>query len=132
MPSQPFLISMVGLRGSILFIPMMLAGSRLRGNDLREITYGFAALNLVALAFGGAEYFLGLQRFFPVNAATMLIYGSSDVAGGFYRIPSLFANAHLYGGTMAATVPYLVAGWEYAETRKSRWLALGGVAAARL
>jgi len=132
MPFQPFLVSMVGLRGAILFIPMLLAGSRLRGNDLRQLTYGFAALNLIALAFAGAEYSMGVPRFFPVNAATAIIYGSTDVAGGFFRIPATFANAHLYGGTMASSVPYLIAGWEYAETRRTRWFILLGIAAALL
>jgi hypothetical protein len=111
---------------------MILAGSRLRGNDLRELTSGFAALNLVALAFAGAEYFMGMERFYPHNAATQLIYASADVEGGFNRIPAIFANAHLYGGTMTASIPYLIAGWEYAQTRKSRWFILGGIGAALL
>jgi hypothetical protein len=132
MPFQPFLVSLVGLRGSILYIPMMLAGSRLRDNDLRQLTFGFAALNLVSLAFGGAEYFMGIQRFFPENAATILIYGSRDVAGGFYRIPAIFTTAHLYGGTMATSIPYLIGGWERALTPKTRLFMLMGIAAAFL
>jgi hypothetical protein len=132
MPFQTFLVSLVGLRGSILFLPMMLAGSRLRGNDLRQLTFGFAALNLVALTFGVAEYFMGIERFFPENAATILIYGSMDVAGGFSRIPAIFTTAHLYGGTMAVSVPYLIAGWENAKTRNMRWFMLAGIAAALL
>jgi len=130
LPFQPFLVSMVGLRGSILFIPMLMAGSRLRGNDLRQLTLGFAVLNLIALAFGGAEYFLGMQRFYPVNAATLNIYGAADVAGGFHRITAIFATAHLYGGTMASSVPFLIAGWEFAHTQKTRWFILLGTAAA--
>lgn len=132
MPFQPFMVSLVGLRGAILFLPMMLAGSRLRGNDLRQLTLGFAALNLAALAFAGAEYFLGVPRFFPENPATFLIYISKDVEGGFFRIPAIFANAHLYGGTMAASVPYLIAGWEYAETQRTRVFTLLGISAALL
>lgn len=131
-PFQPFMVSLVGLRGAILFLPMILAGSRLQSSDLRELNFGFAVLNLIALAFGGAEYFLGLQRFFPVNAATMLIYNSVDVAGGFYRIPATFGTSHLYGGAMAASVPYLIAGWEETESRAARWLTLGGIGAAML
>jgi hypothetical protein len=132
MPFQTFMVSLVGLRGAILFIPMMLAGSRMRGNDLRILTFGFVALNLMALLFGGAEYFLGLQRFYPVNSATLMIYGSADVAGGYNRIPAIFANAHLYGGTMAASVPYLISGWEYAQTKKTRLFVLAGLGAALL
>ena len=131
-PFQPFLVSLVGLRGSILFLPMMLAGSRLRGNDLRLLAFGFAALNLVALGFAGAEYVMGLQRFYPHNAATMIIYSSSDVEGGFFRIPAIFSNAHLFGGTMTASVPYLIGAWERLKTRLGRWLILSGIAAAFL
>jgi hypothetical protein len=130
LPFQPFMVSLVGLRGSILFLPMLLVGSRLRGNDLRQLVFGFAALNLAALVFAVLEYFLGVPRFFPENAATFLIYISKDVAGGFFRIPATFGNAHLYGGTMAATVPYLIAGWEYAHTRRTRLFVLGGIGAA--
>jgi hypothetical protein len=122
----------VGLRGSVLYLPMMLAGSRLREDDLRQLTFGFAALNLIALGFAGAEYVLGLERFFPVNAATVLIWASRDVAGGFYRIPAIFTTAHLYGGTMAFSAPYLIAGWERARTAKTRWFILMGIAAAFL
>jgi hypothetical protein len=132
MPFQPLLVTLVGLRGSILFIPMVFAGSRFRAKDLRELTFGFAGLNLIALAFGGAEYFLGLQRFYPMNAATLMIYGSVDVAGGFNRIPAIFANAHLYGGTMVVSLPYLISGWEFAQTRLARWFVFGGTAAGLL
>lgn len=132
LPFQPFLVSLVGLRGAILFLPMVLAGARLRTSDLRELSFGFAVLNLIAFAFAVAEYFLGLQRFFPMNAATMLIYNSVDVAGGFYRIPAIFGTSHLYGGAMVASVPYLIAGWEAAKSRIARWFMLGGLGAALL
>lgn len=132
MPFQPFLISLVGLRGSMMFLPMALIGSRLADSDLRKIWVGFALLNIIALGFAGGEYFLGLPRFYPYNAATILIYGSQDVAGGFYRIPGIFANAHLYGGTVAASIPYLLGGWERAESRFMRLLAMGGIASALL
>jgi hypothetical protein len=131
-PFQPFLVSLVGLRGSILFIPMILAGTRLRGSDLRVLALGFVVLNLLALGFAGSEYFLGLQRFYPYNATTAMIYNSSDVEGGFFRIPAIFANAHLYGGTMASSVPYLIGAWESSKARLTRWLMLAGIAAALL
>jgi hypothetical protein len=130
LPFQTFMVSLVGLRGAILFLPMMLAGSRLRSKDLGELNFGFAALNLIALGFAVAEYFLGLPRFYPMNAATVLIYNSVDVAGGFYRIPAIFGTSHLYGGAMAASVPYLIAGWESAQTRFARWFILAGIGAA--
>jgi len=132
LPFQPWLISLVGLRGSIMFLPMLFLGSWLRISDLRQLCFGFVALNLVALAFGLAEFFLGLTHFFPYNAATVIMYGSHDVGEGFHRIPALFSNAHLYGGTVVATVPYLVGYWEHAPSRKLRLLAMLGIGAALL
>jgi hypothetical protein len=63
----------------------------------------------VAFAFAGAEYFLGLDRFFPRNQVTDLIYISKDLIGHTqYRIPASFPNAHAYGGTMVMSLPLLV------------------------
>ncbi len=130
LPFQPLLVALVGLRGSVLFIPMALAGAYLRREDLTKIAGAFAVLNLIALTFAVAEYFLGIQRFYPINAATALIYESNDVGQGFYRIPAIFANAHLYGGTMAVSLPYLIGGWEQTTNSKARMLSLMGIAAA--
>jgi hypothetical protein len=132
LPFQPWLISLVGLRGAVMFIPMLLVGASLRERDLQQISIGFAVLNLIALTFAAAEFVLGLPRFYPYNAATALVYGSQDVGQGFYRIPAIFANAHLYGGTMVSTIPYLIGYWEHAHTARLRLLALAGVAAALL
>jgi hypothetical protein len=122
---------MVGLRGSVLFIPLALVGGYLQASDLRGLSVGFAVLNLIALTFGLAEYVMGVQHFYPMNAATALIYGSNDVGAGFLRIPAIFANAHLYGGTMAASLPYLIGGMDD-KNRKARLLVLLGIAAALL
>jgi hypothetical protein len=132
MPFQPFLISMVGLRGAALFFPMILLGGRLQEKDIRQLSAGLALLNLIALGFAVAEYFLGLPRFYPYNAATVLIYSSVDVAGGFYRLPAIFATSHLYGGMMASSIPYLIGAWEHSQTVKARLLSLAGIAAAFL
>jgi hypothetical protein len=132
MPFQPLLVSLVGLRGSAFFLPMLLLGTRLQDKDLRQLSAGLAVLNLIALGFGAAEYFLGLQQFYPVNAVTIIIYASSDVAGGFFRIPAIFTNAHSYGGTMVASIPYLIGGWEHSVTRKTRLLAVFGIVAGML
>lgn len=132
MPFQPFLISMVGLRGAALFIPMILMGARLQSNDIRQMAVGLSLLNLIALGFALGEYFLGLPRFYPINAATVLIYSSSDVAGGFYRLPAIFSTSHLYGGMMATSIPYLIGAWEQSQTKKARLLSLCGIAAAFL
>jgi O-antigen ligase/polysaccharide polymerase Wzy-like membrane protein len=132
MPFQPLLVSLVGLRGSVFFLPMLLLGTKLREKDLLQVSVGFAALNLIAIGFGGAEYFLGLSRFYPLSPVTFIVYASNDIAGGFYRIPAIFTNAHAYGGSMVASVPYLIGGWERAATPKTRLLAVLGIAAAFL
>ncbi len=132
LPFQPLLVSLVGLRSAVFFLPMVLLGSRLRGNDLFRLSVGFAALNLIALGFAVAEYFLGLPRFYPLNPSTALIYQSSDVAGGFFRIPATFVHAHAFGGTMVATIPYLVGAWDKAKSQKLRLFTLMGTAAALL
>ena len=57
----------------------------------------------------GAEYFFGLDWFFPHNQVTELIYLSKDLVGHTqYRIPGPFANAHAYGGTMVMGLPLLL------------------------
>ena len=132
MPFQPLLVSMVGLRGAILFLPMAVLGSRLRWEDLETLSVGFAILNLAALGFATAEYFLGVPRFYPFNAATIIIYLSSDVAGGFYRIPATFINAHAFGSMMVGTLPFLLGAWSVAERRIVRLLSIVGIGAALL
>jgi hypothetical protein len=69
-----------------------------------------AALNLVTLAFATAEFFLGIESFYPRNAATELIYMSKDIAGfTAHRIPATFANSSSYGGYLVAGFPLLIA-----------------------
>ena len=88
LPSQPLLVSLVGFRAAVFFIPMAVLGSRLRGKDIYQISLGLGALNLVVLGFAAAEYVLGVPRFYPLNASTTMIYNSTDVAGGFFWIPA--------------------------------------------
>jgi len=118
LPFQPLMVSIVGLRGNIFFLPTLLIGSRLKAKDLREFIFGMALLNLVALGFGIAEYFRGIDSFFPRSAVTSIMYASGDVAGGNYRIPSLFTSAHAYAGTMVATIPFLFGAWVQPGWRK--------------
>jgi hypothetical protein len=132
MPFQPLLISLVGLRGNIFFLPILILGTRLGDKDLRMLCGGLAILNLVAAAFAWAEYFTSVPRFFPLSPVTAIIYSSGDVTGGFFRIPAIFSSAHAYGGSMVVSLPYLIEGWERAETRRSRMLVLLGIAAAMI
>jgi len=130
MPFQPFLVSLVGYRGCAFFIPLALLASRLVKDDILQLSRWLAILNFSALGFAIAEYFLGIERFFPVSPVTLIIYISNDVAGGFHRIPGTFGTAHLYGGTMVTSIPLLVAGWSNESGRFPRMLAIGGLAAA--
>jgi hypothetical protein len=130
MPFQPLLVSIVGLRGNMFFLPAVFLGARLRDQDLRPMAFGLAALNLLALALGVAEYFKGIEPFFPYGPMTVTMYNSFDSAGGS-RIPSLFQNAHTYAGVMVFTVPILFGAW--AISTGARWrkpFLLMGLAAA--
>ncbi len=118
MPFQPFLVSLVGLRGNMFFLPAVFIGSRLRSEDLRRIAFGLAIMNLVALAFGVAEYFKGIEPFFPEGPMTATIYNSVDSGGG-HRIPSIFMNAHSYAGVMVFTIPILFGAWVL--SKEARW-----------
>ena len=132
LPFQPLLVSLVGLRGAIFFVPVLLLGSRLKDQDLIRLSAGIAVLDLVAFGFAGAEYFLGVPRFFPFSPVTRIIYASGDIAGGFFRIPSIFSSSAAYGGAMASTIPYLIGLWSRSPSRFQRLLAVSGIGAALL
>lgn len=132
MPFQPLLVSLVGLRGSIFFIPLVLLGSRMKGKDVVEFSTGLALLNLVALGFATAEYFLSVQRFFPPSPVTRIMYASGDVAGGFLRIPAIFSTAAAFGGTMVASLPFMIGLWSTAQRPIQRLLGMVSVAAAMM
>ena len=111
LPFQPLLVTLVGLRGNIFFLPVLLFASQLNSRQWLAFTYSLASLNLIAFSFAAAEYVLGIERFYPRGPATALIYISSDVAGGFYRIPATFTTAHAFAGTMLSTLPFLFGAW---------------------
>jgi hypothetical protein len=133
-PAQDLMIRLVGLRTAVFFLPFLLIGARLVPEERYKLALGLAALNLLALAFGGAEFLIGVPQFFPRNAVTTIIYLSKDLVGHTaYRIPACFANAHSYAGAMVITVP-LVAG-ALLQKRKHQWhfyLLVAGLGAALL
>jgi len=130
MPFQPLLVSLVGLRGNMFFLLAVFLGARLRDRDLRPLAFGLAALNLIALAFGVAESFKGIEPFFPYGPMTVTMYNSLDSGGGS-RIPSIFQNAHTYAGVMVFTVPILFGAWSLSTgARWRKMLCLLGMAAA--
>jgi hypothetical protein len=128
--AQHFFVQIVGLRTAALFVPLILLGAVLGKDDLASLTSWSEWCVLGASLFTVGELVLGLDEFFPINELTQLIYASSDVAGGFYRIPSSFISAHAYGGTMVGLMPLLLGRLE--EARPRRWLALFSIALASL
>jgi hypothetical protein len=111
-PIHNFVIQLIGLRAAAFFIPLALIGARATASDLDELSRWLIGLNLGAFALAVFEFFFGFERIFPLNAVTALMYGSADVAGRSHRIPSCFANAHAYAGTMLATLPFLINRWQ--------------------
>ncbi len=133
-PLQDPLIQAVGLRGNIFFLPMILLGARLSHEKLYPFALGIAALNIPALLLAIGEYLFGIERFYPHNVLTQLIYASDDVgAMGAYRIPSSFPNAHAYAGTMVVTLPLLLGAWAQRHRRRSdQGLLMAGIISAVL
>jgi hypothetical protein len=132
-PLQNIWVTLVGLRGSILLLPLILLGCRLNNCDLRKISRGLVVLNILALGVAVAEYFAGIEPFFPRSEVTFIMYSSNDVAGGAFRIPSFFSSAHSYGGSMAITIPLLFGAWSQIDQKPmSRVFLLSGIGAALL
>jgi hypothetical protein len=73
-PIQDFLIQVVGLRGNIFLLPFILFGARLDADERYRLALWLAGLNVLAFAFAGTEYFVGLEKFFPHNKVTELLY----------------------------------------------------------
>lgn len=118
-PSQNPMVELVGLRANMFLLPFLLFGARLSDDDLKGIALYMAALNIAAVALGAVEFVVGIERFFPLNEATELIYKSRDlVEHSAYRIPSSFVNAHAFAGTLAMTLPLLLGGWSQVHGRK--------------
>jgi hypothetical protein len=128
---QPLVIQLVGLRSTIFFLPMLIVGARLVDRDLLVWARFVVGLNLMAFVVGVAEYQLGVDVFYPMNAVTQIIYSSNDIAGHFMRIPSTFINAHAYGGVMMMTLPLV--GWRAVSSRRFErvvsWIALAATVA---
>jgi hypothetical protein len=132
-PIQTPMVQLVGLRGAVWFLPFLLVGGCLSGAEVYGLAIWLAMLNLVALGFGGAEYFWGVTMFFPRNEVTTLIYNSNDVAQyTALRIPSLFVNSATYCTAMNLSLPFLVSAWFLSNHRSTltRWILLAAIAAA--
>lgn len=111
-PSESALVELVGLRANIFLLPFLLLGTRLDEDDLFWLALGVAGLNLAAVSLGVAEFFMGIQPFYPQNEVTDIIYKSKDLVGRTaHRIPASFSSAHAFAGTMVMTMPLLVGAW---------------------
>jgi len=106
----------------------------LESEDYYVLAKWLAVLNLVAFGFAVAEYFEGLDSFFPRNAVTINMYGSRDLIGFTqYRIPSTFIGSASYCGAMVCTMPLLLDAW--AQKRVGRleyWLFMAALVASPL
>jgi hypothetical protein len=129
--SQHLFIQVVGLRVAILLLPLIALGARLEEEDVDRLGEWVLWLNLVAFVFALAEFTLGVERFFPKNAATEIIYASTDVGEErALRIPATFSSAHAYGGTMLLSLPVLMRRWVRRST--SKVLTVAGLVAGTL
>ena len=110
--SQHFYIQIVGLRVAILLLPLITIGASLDERELDRFTGWLLWLNVVAFGFALAELSFGLERFFPRNASSAIIYLSTDVGEDNQpRIPSTFNNAHAFAATMLMSLPLLLRRW---------------------
>lgn len=130
-PVNDFLIQMLALRATVWLLPLMLIGVRITEDDLTVMARVMVALNLCALVAGLICYFYGVRTLYPENSVTKIIYNSADIAGGYHRIPSTFLSSAAYGGTMLATMPFLINRLFNPRTGSNEklWMAVGLVAA---
>jgi hypothetical protein len=118
-PSQDVLVEVVGLRAAVFMLPLMLIATRLEPEQVRRLAVWVAVLNVLAFAVAGAEFYFGVNAFYPENEATTIIFQSHDVAEFTeYRIPATFSSAHAYGGTMVAGLPLLIGAWAARQRRR--------------
>ena len=111
-PTDSPLVELVGLRANIFLLPFLLLGTRLTRTTSSGWRWALAALNVAAVGVGVAEFFLGIQPFYPQNEVTDIIYRSKDLVGWTaHRIPATFSSAHAFAGTMVMTLPLLIGCW---------------------
>lgn len=120
-PNTEPLVELVGLRANVFLLPFLLFGGRLTDKDMRHIAVFIGVLNLAAVGLAGGEFFLGIERFYPRNEITEIIYRSNDLVGyTAHRIPASFVNAHAFAGTMVTTLVLLIGAWSQPHER--RWI----------
>ncbi|MDQ1729731.1 MAG: hypothetical protein QOD33_1856 [Pyrinomonadaceae bacterium] len=119
-PNQDFLIRVVGLRGNIFLLLFLLIGARIVDADRYNLSLWLAVLNIAVCGFALLEFFTSVERFFPRNEVTRLIYSSKDLVGyTAYRIPATFSGSHAYAGTMVMCLPFLFGALQ--QKNKQSW-----------
>jgi hypothetical protein len=109
MDAQPVLIQTLALRPILLFLPLLLLGASMAPAEMKRFAGWAVAVSIGTGFVALAEYVYGVEPFFPVNAASRIIYMSSVTGDArAVRIPATFSSAHAYGGTMVGLVPVLV------------------------
>jgi hypothetical protein len=123
-PTQDWIVQLVGLRGNIFFLAFLLVGAIMGRQEYQGLARTLAVLNAIAIAFALAEVIFGVEHFYaatdPVN---ITIFRSNDVVfggTGHYRIPATFTSSAAYATTMVASLPLLI-GSLAQESRQSRW-----------
>jgi hypothetical protein len=112
--TQPVLIQLIGLRAAFYFVPLCLLGAVLGSNELERVAKWSVAVVVIASGFALSEYIWGVERFYPLNDVSELIYRSNDAGeSGALRLPATFTSAHAYGGTMVGLIPMLLFLVEY-------------------
>lgn len=133
LPMQDTMVKLVGFRSAVLFLPFILLGARLEREEFKKVVIGIAALNLLAFAVAGYEFFYGIASLFPPSRVTEIMYRSTLDNPALHRIPATFSTSASYGGTMVFTIPFIglaisgryLKGWRHA-------LSLAGLAAGGL
>lgn len=120
LPIQDTMVELVGLRGNIFLLPFLVIGARLSNEEINKLALRIAFLNTIVFGLAVVEFFLGVEKFFPKNTVTQIIYLGKDIAGyTAFRIPASFTSAHAYAGTMVLSIPLIVGAW--LQKRSNRW-----------
>lgn len=134
LPIQDPMIQLVGLRGNVFLLPMVLLGAQMEAEERHKLAYYIAIFNIVVFGFALAEFTFGIGSFYPRNEITDLIYRSRvDDGGQAYRIPATFTGSHAFAGTMVCTLPLLVEAWSSRTVDKyKRYVLVVGLVVATL
>jgi len=117
---QPLMVQLLGLRTAMFFVPVLLIGAYLSEAEWLDVSTWVAWLALISAGFAIAEMLLGVERFFPDNPASALIYAAHDIGeSSGLRIPSTFPSAHAYSGSMVGLVPILLRRLQMGRTSRS-------------